>query len=174
MENWYQTENTFLKLTYHFRVKISNCSPVSISALLLDMVCHLLSLLLCRLPVAINLKNSFFCCHLPVYFSAASRLRLCLNPNRCIYHSLYSCIIEGRGLQKGTDPESSQYFSLIIRKGEEEQFFSLGIFLFVWFWFFWLLKMLAKNSNSANSQNISLKTILKMQNIMEFKTPHFR
>lgn len=53
----------------------------------------------------------------------ASRLGLCLNPNRCIYHSLYSCIIGGRGVQKGTDPESSQYFSLIIRKGEEGKFF---------------------------------------------------
>ena len=82
----------------YLRVKISNCSPVPISVLLLDMVCHILSLLQCRLLVAINLKNSFFCCHLPVYFSAASRLRLCLNPNCCIYHSLYSCIIGGRGV----------------------------------------------------------------------------
>lgn len=76
------------------------------------------------LSVAITLKNSFFCCHLPVYLPAAwvfnvldcllpngseyiktrthtppaNRLGLCLNPNRCIYHSLYSCIIGGRGV----------------------------------------------------------------------------
>lgn len=29
------------------------------------------------------------------YLQAAG---LCLNPNRCIYHSLYSCIIGGRGV----------------------------------------------------------------------------
>lgn len=83
--------------------------------------CYLFSYVGLR-STAISLKNSFLCCHLPVYLSADSRLGWARSEP---LHWARTAQLRywGRGSLEGHWPQSSQNVSLISRKGEEGKYF---------------------------------------------------